>query len=76
MRGQDSQEVIRSRMRQAKAEMSHYDEYDYLIINEDFDHAVTQLQAILQCHRLRQSAQALKYRTIIQDLLVNEPEID
>ncbi|WP_165872636.1 guanylate kinase [Celerinatantimonas diazotrophica] len=76
MRGQDSQEVIRSRMRQAKAEMSHYDEYDYLIINEDFDHAVTQLQAILQCHRLRQSAQALKYQTIIQDLLVNEPEID
>ncbi|MFM2477274.1 guanylate kinase [Celerinatantimonas sp. MCCC 1A17872] len=76
MRGQDSQEVIRSRMLQAKAEMSHYDEYDYLIINEDFDRAVTQLQAILQCHRLRQSAQALKYQTIITDLLVNKPKID
>lgn len=76
MRGQDSQEVIRSRMLQAKAEMSHYDEYDYLIINEDFDRAVTQLQAILQCHRLRQGAQALKYQTIITDLLVNKPKID
>lgn len=76
MRGQDSQAVIRSRMLQAQAEMSHYNEYDYLIINEDFDRAVAQLQAILQCHRLRQSAQALKYRTIIQDLLVNKPKID
>ncbi|MFM2486785.1 guanylate kinase [Celerinatantimonas yamalensis] len=76
MRGQDSDEVIQGRMTQARDEISHYDEYDYLIINQNFDEAVSQLQAILQCHRLRQRAQALKYQTIVTDLLVNESEID
>src|SRR5699024_11026093 len=36
-RGQDSQQTIEKRMQKAVAEMSHYDEYDYLIINDQFD---------------------------------------
>ncbi len=42
-RGQDSEEVIAKRMAQAVAEMSHYAEYDYLIVNDDFDTALTAL---------------------------------
>jgi hypothetical protein len=44
-RGQDSAEVIKGRMEKAIAEMVHYDEYDYVIINEDFDQALFQLRA-------------------------------
>jgi len=42
-RGQDSEEVIAKRMEQAVAEMSHYAEYDYLIVNDDFDAALSDL---------------------------------
>lgn len=40
-RGQDSDEVIERRMREAVSEMSHYVEYDHLVINDDFAHALT-----------------------------------
>jgi guanylate kinase len=46
-RGQDSEEVIDSRMRDAIAEMSHYDEYDRVIVNRDFDKALHQLQNLV-----------------------------
>ena len=47
-RGQDSDEVIEGRMREAVSEMSHYVDYDYLIINDDFAHALKDLQAIFR----------------------------
>lgn len=47
-RGQDSEEVIAKRMAQAVAEMSHYAEYDYLIVNDDFDTALTDLKTIIR----------------------------
>jgi len=46
-RGQDSEEVIDARMRNAIAEMSHYDEYDRVIVNRDFDAALTELRALV-----------------------------
>ncbi len=52
-RGQDSEEVINKRMRQAHSEMAHYPEYDYLVFNDDFDLAVTQLKAIFVANRLK-----------------------
>lgn len=76
MRGQDAPEVIESRMQQACAEMSHHHEYDFLIINENFDEAVNQLFTILQSYRLRQEPQAIKYQTIITDLLEKKSKID
>ncbi|MFK7795371.1 MAG: guanylate kinase [Gammaproteobacteria bacterium] len=42
-RGQDSDEIIRGRMDQAQSEISHYDEYQYLIINDDLDEAIQML---------------------------------
>jgi guanylate kinase len=50
-RGQDSDETIQRRMNQAVEEMSHYVEFDYLVINDDFDTALTQLAAIVTAQR-------------------------
>jgi len=47
-RGQDSDEVIARRMGVARSEISHKEEYDITLINEDFDHALEQLQATLE----------------------------
>lgn len=52
-RGQDPEEVVQRRMAGAKDEIKHYDEYDYIIINDDIDRSVEQLQAILKAERLR-----------------------
>jgi guanylate kinase len=46
-RKQDSQEIIDRRMREAVAEMSHYNEFDHLVVNDDFDAALADLKAIL-----------------------------
>jgi len=50
-RGQDSPEVIQRRMRDAQAEISHWAEFDYLVINDDFDTALEELQAIINDYR-------------------------
>jgi guanylate kinase len=46
-RGQDSEEVIARRMRDAVSEMSHYNEFDYVVVNDDFDAALADLRAIM-----------------------------
>jgi len=46
-RGQDSEEVIERRMRDAVSEMRHYDEFDYVVVNDDFEAALTDLRAII-----------------------------
>ncbi|HUD50813.1 guanylate kinase [Parvibaculum sp.] len=52
-RAQDSAEVVASRMAKASDEISHYLEYDYIIINDDIDQAFIELRSILQAERLR-----------------------
>ena len=56
-RGQDSDEIIDARMREAVSEMSHYVDYDYLIINDDFALALEDLKAIFRANRLQQKRQ-------------------
>ena len=56
-RGQDSKEVIAERMSKAISEISHYDEYDYVIVNDNFEQALTDLQSILQAERLTKAYQ-------------------
>ncbi|WP_354622744.1 guanylate kinase [Psychromonas sp. MME2] len=68
-RGQDSSEIIAKRMEQAQSEMSHYDEYDYLIINDDFETATAEFSAIVKSLRNEQQKQAIKYRATIDELL-------
>lgn len=52
-RAQDSDDVINGRMARAKAEIEHWDEYDYVILNDDFSEALERLSLILHAERLR-----------------------
>ncbi|HEX7008300.1 MAG TPA: guanylate kinase [Alphaproteobacteria bacterium] len=52
-RAQDSEEVVRSRMAKASDEMSHWREYDYIVINNSLDQSVADVRAILAAERLR-----------------------
>jgi guanylate kinase len=52
-RAQDSHEIIRGRMSRASHEMSHWAEYDYIIINHDIDEAFSEVQSILKAERLK-----------------------
>lgn len=69
-RAQDSDEVIARRMREAKAEMSHYGEFDYLVVNDDFQVALADLQSIVRSRRLRGERQSAFRRDLITSLLV------
>jgi guanylate kinase len=70
-RGQDSEEVIVRRLAAAREEMSHYAEFDYVVINEDFETAVTEMQAIFQASRLRRPVQAERHADLIAGLLAS-----
>jgi guanylate kinase len=56
-RAQDSDEVIHARMTKAADEMSHWAEYDYVVINTDIDHAFAEVQSILAAERLKRERQ-------------------
>jgi len=68
-RGQDSEEVITRRMADAVSEMSHYDEFDYLIFNDDFAAALEDLIALFRSRRLRSEAQQQRYASELRGLL-------
>ncbi len=68
-RGQDSGEIIEQRMREAVSEMSHYVEYDYLLINDDFAHALSDLKAIFRANQLLQSPQQQRHCGLLSELL-------
>ncbi|WP_374601216.1 guanylate kinase [Arenimonas sp.] len=68
-RGQDSEETIARRLAAAREEMSHYDEFDYVIVNEHFDAAAAELRAIFVAHRLRRPVQARRHAHLISELL-------
>ena len=68
-RGQDSMEVIQRRMRDARSETSHYQEYDYLVVNDDFDLALEQLAAVFTANRLRYPVQAVRLQSLLDSLL-------
>ncbi|HJW47202.1 MAG TPA: guanylate kinase [Lysobacter sp.] len=71
-RGQDSEEVIAQRLAAAREEMSHYTEFDYVIVNEHFDAAVDQMCAIFVASRLRREAQVARHSRLITQLLADE----
>ena len=56
-RGQDSQDVIENRMAKSRDEISHYAEYDYVLVNDDLEDTWSRLQAILTAERLKRSRQ-------------------
>ena len=68
-RGQDGEEVIEQRMREAQAEISHFDAADYVVINDDFDHALRDLRAIIHAARLERAQQHLNNEPLLRELL-------
>ena len=68
-RAQDSKEVIEKRMKKAKSEISHYENYDYLIVNDDFDKASLQLQSIIHSLRLETPVQRKQHKNILNELI-------
>ena len=68
-RGQDSDEIIARRMQDAISETSHYDEFDYLVVNDDFETALGELASVVLARRQRIEPQKGVYGAMIKDLL-------
>ena len=68
-RGKDSDAVIAQRLRGAFDEISHYVEFDYLVVNDDFSQALKDLQAIVHSRRLAQLTHAPKLEKLLTNLL-------
>lgn len=68
-RGTDSEEVIGLRMSEAVSEMSHYAEYDYLVINDDFDKALEELHAVFLAERMKIGQQQDRCHDLLVSLL-------
>lgn len=68
-RGQDSEDVIRRRLAAAREEMSHYFEFDYVIVNEVFETAVDEMCAIFAASRLTRVKQQARHEDLIRKLL-------
>ena len=72
-RGQDTEEVIARRLAAAREEMSHFNEFDFVIVNEHFDAAAAELRSIFVAQRLRQPDQARRHAALIAELLAAKP---
>ena len=68
-RGQDDEAVIARRMRDAENEISHYVEFDYLVVNDDFDVALSELVAIISARRHSMAIQKELQAPLLKTLL-------
>lgn len=71
-RQQDNKEVIRDRMVKAQDELSHYPEFDYLIVNDNFEHAAVELRAIVIANRLQIKNQVKKQAKLLSFLMSSQ----
>lgn len=67
-RQQDHFDVIEKRMQQAQSEMQHFHEFDYLIVNQEFDVALAQLKSIVTAERLKKDIQVIRQRKLLSFL--------
>lgn len=72
LRGQDDHQAISARMRQAQDELSHFAEFDYLIVNENFEKAAEELRAVVIANRLRVGCQSEKLVNLLSFLLASQ----
>jgi len=70
-RRQDDAEIITKRMEKAQHELRHYDEFDYLVVNDDFDKALSEIMSIIESDRLRNRFQSIRYQTLLSNLLMS-----
>lgn len=68
-RGEDDPDVISRRMNEAKKEMSHYDDYANLVVNDDFDQALSQMAAIVVAARCGKRLPRREMKTLLAELL-------
>ncbi|MGZ8185569.1 MAG: guanylate kinase, partial [Methylobacter sp.] len=68
-RGQDDEQIIARRMRDAVAEIRHYEEFDYLVVNNVFEQALTELKSIIIANRLSRQRQLHNLRPLLTALL-------
>jgi guanylate kinase len=68
-RGQDEAEVIERRMARAQAEIAHYREFDFLVINDDFEQALADLKHVVLSRRLVRDDQSRRHAALLADLL-------
>jgi guanylate kinase len=68
-RGQDDQSIVDRRMRDAVSEMQHYNEFDYLVINDKFEMALEDLSKIIHTHRLQLSQQTIRHQSLLNSLI-------
>lgn len=68
-RGEDDAAVVERRMRDAVTEMSHYDEYDYIVVNDDFHTALADITSIIRANRMRIKVQQQRLAPLLRDLL-------
>ncbi|CAB0151325.1 Guanylate kinase [Pseudidiomarina piscicola] len=71
-RGQDSDDTIRARMAKAQTEMSHYHEFDYLLVNGDFTDTLANFEHIVMARRQRIALQQQRHAAKLKDLLAND----
>lgn len=68
-RGQDDKTIVDRRMQDAVSEMQHYNEFDYLVINDDFEVALEDLSQIIHAQRLQRSQQVLNHQSLLNSLI-------
>ena len=68
-RGQDSDEIIQGRMNEAVSEMSHYNEFDYIVVNDVFETALDELKSVFAANRLTTARQSDEHGAMISQLL-------
>lgn len=71
-RGQDDEPIIARRMRDAVTEMRHYDEFDYLVVNDVFASALTELKSIIVANRLTRQRQMGNLQPLLNSLLASK----
>jgi guanylate kinase len=71
-RGSDSVEVIEQRLHNSRGEIAHAHEFDYILVNDEFDEALAGLQAIVRAVRLRSALQWRRHEALIAELLAAE----
>lgn len=68
-RGTETQELVLNRLKEARKEIEMMDAYDYVVVNDDVDLAVSKIQAIIQSEHLRRERIAKQYKRILEDEL-------
>lgn len=68
-RNQDSDAIIQQRMDKAVGEISHYHEFDFIVINDNFEAALEELDAIVSARRLRKEKQVIRHESLFENLL-------